>query len=54
MTQFFAMGGYAVFVWPSYALSVFALVGLSVWALREHAATRATLKRMETKNGPSE
>jgi len=28
MTQFFAMGGYARFVWPAYGVAVIVLVGL--------------------------
>jgi heme exporter protein D len=39
MTEFLAMGGYAVFVWPSYAVSALVLVGL-VW-LSRRAARRA-------------
>jgi heme exporter protein D len=49
MMQFLAMGGYAVFVWPSYALSVIVLAALTAWALREHASARAMLERLENK-----
>ncbi|HEV2161824.1 MAG TPA: heme exporter protein CcmD [Stellaceae bacterium] len=30
MAQFFAMGGYARFVWPAYGVAVIVLVGLLV------------------------
>ena len=32
---FFAMGGYAAFVWPAYALSLLALAGLGFVSWRE-------------------
>jgi heme exporter protein D len=32
---FFAMGGYAAFVWPAYAISLIALLGLGVVSWRE-------------------
>ena len=49
MMQFFAMGGYAVFVWPSYALSVIVLVLLTLWALRSHRQMREAIERADTK-----
>jgi len=40
--QYFSMGGYAAFIWPSYALAVVLLVGVFVLAARRlDAATRA-------------
>ena len=42
MSQYFAMGGYAAFIWPSYALAIVLLVGVFVLAARRlGAATRA-------------
>jgi heme exporter protein D len=42
MSQYFAMGGYAAFIWPSYGLAVVLLTGVFVLAARRlHAATRA-------------
>jgi heme exporter protein D len=32
---FFAMGGYAAFVWPAYAVSLVALLGLGVFSWRQ-------------------
>lgn len=47
MAQFFSMGGYAVFVWPSYALSVIVLVFMVVWSLRAGQREREALRRIE-------
>ena len=42
MSSYFAMGGYAAFIWPSYALAVVLLVGAFVLAARRlQAAERA-------------
>jgi heme exporter protein D len=42
MSTYFAMGGYAAFIWPSYALAVVLLTGVFVLAARRlQAATRA-------------
>ena len=42
LAQYLSMGGYAAFVWPSYALAVVLLVGVFVLAARRlEAATRA-------------
>jgi heme exporter protein D len=42
VSDYFAMGGYAAFIWPSYALAVLLLVGVFVLATqRLGAATRA-------------
>ena len=35
LAQFFDMGGYAVFVWPAYAVAAVALIGLLVQSLRD-------------------
>jgi heme exporter protein D len=44
MSGFFAMGGYAAFIWPAYAISALALVAM-VWQCL--AAWRAARKRLE-------
>ena len=42
MSEYFAMGGYAAFIWPSYALGVVLLAVVFVLASRRlEAATRA-------------
>jgi heme exporter protein D len=41
MSDFFAMGGYAAYVWPAYAVAVIILGGLTLNAvLRYRAAVR--------------
>ena len=44
---FFAMGGYAEFVWPAYAVTAIVLVGLliaSLWAMRTREAELEVLR----------
>ncbi|BDX01021.1 heme exporter protein CcmD [Maricaulis maris] len=48
MTEFFAMGGYAAYVWPTWAVSAAVLVALVVHALLERRAAREALRRLET------
>jgi heme exporter protein D len=44
VSQFFAMGGYAAFIWPAYAVSALGLLG-TVW--QSWAAWRAAKKRLQ-------
>ena len=41
MSEFFAMGGYAAYVWPAYGISFVVLVAAIVWTL----AARRTVER---------
>ncbi|HEY0766532.1 MAG TPA: heme exporter protein CcmD [Steroidobacteraceae bacterium] len=45
MTQFFDMGGYAAFVWPSYAVTLAAIALNIVWARRALARSREEARR---------
>jgi heme exporter protein CcmD len=47
MKEFLAMGGYAAFVWPAYAVTAFAFA-MSIWqALRAHRlALEAAQRRL--------
>ncbi len=45
MNEFFAMGGYARFLWPAYALTFFAVFVNIVIARRALAAARAEARR---------
>ena len=36
LTEFLAMGGYAVFVWPAYGVTVIVMAGLLVQSLRRY------------------
>ena len=47
MAAFFAMGGYAAFVWPSYGLSVLGLGAAVVLTLTSYRRTRAALTVLE-------
>jgi heme exporter protein D len=52
MSGFLAMGGYAGFVWPSYALAAGVLVWLLVSSLRMMRANEAALAAAEAARGP--
>ena len=43
------MGEYAAYIWPSYGVSVVALVGMIVWTLRGWYAAKARLAALERK-----
>ena len=45
MRTFFDMGGYAAFVWPSYAVTLVVVVLNIVWARRALARSRAEARR---------
>ena len=39
MSDFFAMGGYAAFIWPAWGLSAAAVIGLVLYAMLERRAS---------------
>ena len=45
MSQFLDMGGYAAYVWPSYAVTLAAIVLNIVWARRSLARSREEARR---------
>jgi heme exporter protein D len=45
MKEFLEMGGYAAYVWPSYALSIIVIVLNVVWARRLLARSREEARR---------
>ena len=47
MTQFFAMGGYAAFVWPAYGISAVGLALAVMLTLRDYARARTALAEIE-------
>ncbi len=56
MSEFFTMGGYAVFVWPSYALTAVVMAAVLIASIRGLKETQATFERLQgeiggTKNG---
>lgn len=47
MTAFFAMGGYAAFVWPSYGISFAVLAGAAAISLAARRSARAQVAALE-------
>ena len=47
MSAFFAMGGYAAFVWPAYGVSVVVLGGAIIGTWRAYAGAKARLAALE-------
>jgi len=45
MSEFLAMDGYAMFLWPAYAVTLLALVANIVIARRAHDAARIEARR---------
>lgn len=47
MANFFAMGGYAVFVWPAYAVTFVVLITAVVLSLQSYAQARKNVRQLE-------
>jgi heme exporter protein D len=47
MSEFFAMGGYAGFIWSSWGVSALCVLGLTVFAMLERRAANADLQQLE-------
>jgi heme exporter protein D len=47
MTHFFAMGGYAAFVWPAYGISLIGLAAAVLVTLRSYARAKAIIAEIE-------
>lgn len=47
MNHFFAMGGYAVYVWPAYGVAAVVLIGVLVASLRSLRAREAEIDAVE-------
>ena len=47
MAKFFEMGGYAIYVWPAFAVAALVMIGLLVSSLRTLRAREAVLRRLE-------
>ncbi len=51
MNEFLAMGGYAQFVWPSYAITILAFA-VNIWlARRAHRMALETARRRASTSG---
>ena len=56
LAQFLDMGGYAVFVWPAFAVVAIVLTALLVWSLRDLRKERQLLESLpkrRTDAGPA-
>jgi len=49
MAEYFAMGGYADFVWPAYGITALVTLGLIVWSLRGHRAVKMRIAALEAR-----
>jgi heme exporter protein D len=47
MSGFWAMGGYAVYVWPAYGISFAALAATAWWTVSAYRHAKATLTALE-------
>ena len=52
--SWFAMGGYAGFVWPAYGVAAIVLGGLAVVSWRRHRRSTAALARLQGRPGTRE
>ncbi|WP_448190366.1 heme exporter protein CcmD [Azospirillum sp. sgz301742] len=52
MAEFFAMGGYAAYVWPAYGMAALVLLGLLVASIKGLRDREATLKALEGSRPP--
>ena len=49
-SEFFHMGGYALYVWGSYAVAAILIAG-EIWLLKAHRQKALTLARLTVKYG---
>jgi heme exporter protein D len=54
MANFFAMGGYAVFVWPAYAVTFVVLIAAVVLSLQSYAQARKSVRKLEEEGSGTE
>ena len=54
LTAYFAMGGYAVFVWPAYAIAAAVLGGLAIYSWCRHRTSAAALDGLQRPAGSRE
>jgi len=53
MAEFFSMGGYGAYVWPSYAMTAVIMAVLLVASLRGLKTTEATFERLKGEMAPA-
>jgi len=54
MNDFFAMGGYAAYVWPSYIIAALAIGGMAIQTIREWRRARERLRALEADSAPAQ
>jgi heme exporter protein D len=52
ITSYFGMGGYAVYVWPAYALTAAVLGGLAFQSWRHYRDSARSLERLQQQVRP--
>ena len=52
--SWFAMGGYAGFVWPAYGVAAIVLGGLALYSWRRHRRSSVALARLQGRLGTRE
>jgi len=53
MAEFFSMGGYGAYIWPSYAMTAIILAALLVASIRELKSTEAMFERLKAQIAPN-
>jgi heme exporter protein D len=51
MAEFLSMGGYAIFVWPSYGLTLLVMAGLLVQSIADLRRQRRLARTLESGEG---
>lgn len=54
MAGFFAMGGYAVFVWPAYAITFAVLIAAIIFSVQSHTRAKQTVRELEEEGSATE
>jgi heme exporter protein D len=50
MSHFFAMGGYAAYVWPAYGISFVGIAAAVLLTLRSYSRAKARLAKIEAES----
>jgi heme exporter protein D len=54
MNEFFAMGGYGAYVWPSYIIAALVVGGMAIQTIREWRRARDRLRALEADAKPAQ
>ena len=53
MSEFFAMGGYAAYVWPAYIIAVATIGGMAIQTIQQWRRARDRLRALEADASPA-